>query len=77
MNNVPETPVSSDPVSKAGQPMEPAMALALAANFGSVDRWREQFIAMARSLEGLALERLDTVLERWTAAYPGPAGAPA
>ena len=31
-----------------GADMAPAMALALQANFGSVQRWREEFIAMAR-----------------------------
>lgn len=35
-----------------GQTMEPAMALALAANFGSVDRWREEFAAMGKALGG-------------------------
>jgi Fe-Mn family superoxide dismutase len=30
-----------------GQRMEPAWALALAASFGSVERWREEFVAMA------------------------------
>lgn len=30
------------------QTMAPAMALALAANFGSVERWREEFMAMGR-----------------------------
>ncbi|MDQ0569593.1 Fe-Mn family superoxide dismutase [Variovorax paradoxus] len=35
-----------------GQPMEPAMALALAANFGSVERWREEFAAMGKALRG-------------------------
>ena len=33
-------------------PMVPAMALALAANFGSVERWREEFIAMGKALAG-------------------------
>ena len=30
--------------------MTPAMGLALAANFGSVDRWRAEFVAMAEAL---------------------------
>jgi Fe-Mn family superoxide dismutase len=34
------------------QPMAPAMALALAASFGSVDRWREEFVAMGQALAG-------------------------
>lgn len=35
-----------------GKVMEPAMALALAASFGSVDRWREEFVACAKALGG-------------------------
>ena len=35
-----------------GRTMEPAMALALAASFGSVDRWREEFAAMGKALGG-------------------------
>src|SRR5512139_337838 len=35
-----------------GKTMEPAMALALAANFGSVERWREEFVAMGKALGG-------------------------
>jgi len=35
-----------------GQTMEPAMKLALDANFGSVERWREEFIAMGTALGG-------------------------
>ena len=30
----------------------PAMQLALAANFGSVERWREEFVAMGKALGG-------------------------
>ncbi|MFL6691716.1 MAG: superoxide dismutase, partial [Ramlibacter sp.] len=30
--------------------MTPAMALALQANFGSVERWREEFMAMGKAL---------------------------
>lgn len=33
-------------------PMVPAMALALSANFGTVDRWREEFVAMGKALGG-------------------------
>ena len=36
----------------AGQEMAPAMALALAASFGSVQRWRDEFTAMGRALGG-------------------------
>jgi len=35
-----------------GAPMAPAMALALCANFGSVERWREEFVAMGKALGG-------------------------
>ena len=35
-----------------GQTMEPAMAMALAAYFGSVERWREEFVAMGKALGG-------------------------
>jgi Fe-Mn family superoxide dismutase len=35
-----------------GESMEPAMALALEASFGSVDRWRQQFAAMGKALGG-------------------------
>ncbi len=33
-------------------PMVPAMALALSASFGSMERWREEFIAMGKALGG-------------------------
>jgi Fe-Mn family superoxide dismutase len=36
-----------DPAIQSGRPMEPAMALALIANFGSVENWRESFAALA------------------------------
>ncbi len=35
-----------------GVGMVPAMALALAGSFGSVERWREEFVAMGRALGG-------------------------
>ena len=35
-----------------GKSIEPAMALALAANFGSVERWSEEFIAMGKAQGG-------------------------
>ncbi|MBS0452672.1 MAG: superoxide dismutase [Proteobacteria bacterium] len=35
-----------------GQAMVPAMELALRASFGSVERWREEFIAMGKALGG-------------------------
>jgi len=34
------------------QAMTPACALALAANFGSVERWRDEFIAKGKSMGG-------------------------
>ena len=34
------------------QAMAPAMALALAASFGSVQRWRDEFVAMGKALGG-------------------------
>lgn len=35
-----------------GQAMVPAMELALRASFGSVERWREEFVAMGKALGG-------------------------
>ena len=35
-----------------GAAMAPAMALALGASFGSVERWREEFVAMGQALGG-------------------------
>ncbi len=35
-----------------GQGMVPAMALAFEANFGSVARWREEFVAMGKAIGG-------------------------
>src|SRR5580765_5007260 len=35
-----------------GKTMEPAMALALAANFGTSERWREEFVAMGKAQGG-------------------------
>lgn len=56
------------------QPMEPAMALALAASFGSVGRWREEFEAMGKALGGgsgwvlLTFQpREGTLLNQWAA----------
>jgi Fe-Mn family superoxide dismutase len=34
------------------KPMAPAMELALGASFGSVERWREEFVAMGKALGG-------------------------
>ena len=35
-----------------GATMEPAMQLAFAANFGSFERWRDEFVAMGKALGG-------------------------
>ena len=35
-----------------GKTMEPACALALQANFGSAERWREEFVAVGKALAG-------------------------
>lgn len=40
-----------DPAVQAGRPMEPAMALALTANFGSVENWRETFVSLAKAAD--------------------------
>lgn len=57
-----------------GQTMEPAMTLALDANFGSVERWREEFTAMGKALGGgsgwvlLAFQpREGTLVNQWAA----------
>jgi Fe-Mn family superoxide dismutase len=36
----------------AGQALQPPMALALSGSFGSVERWREEFVAMGKALAG-------------------------
>ena len=57
-----------------GQAMEPAAALALAANFGSVERWREEFVAMGKALGGgsgwvllVFQPREGTLVNQWAA----------
>jgi Fe-Mn family superoxide dismutase len=57
-----------------GQAMAPAMALALAANFGSVERWREEFVAMGKALGGgsgwvllMFQPREGTLVNQWAA----------
>jgi Fe-Mn family superoxide dismutase len=57
-----------------GQAMEPAWALALASNFGSVDRWREEFAAMGKALGGgsgwvllVFQPREGTLVNQWAA----------
>jgi Fe-Mn family superoxide dismutase len=57
-----------------GQTMEPSCNLALAANFGSALRWREEFVAMGKALGGgsgwvlLVFNPRDgTLLNQWAA----------
>jgi Fe-Mn family superoxide dismutase len=57
-----------------GQSMEPACKLALDANFGSVERWREEFIAMGKALGGgsgwvllVFQPREGTLVNQWAA----------
>lgn len=57
-----------------GVTMEPAMALALEASFGSVERWREEFVAMGKALGGgsgwvlLVFQPRDgTLVNQWAA----------
>ena len=56
------------------QAMVPAMELALSANFGSVDRWREEFVALGKALGGgsgwvlLSFQpREGTLVNQWAA----------
>jgi Fe-Mn family superoxide dismutase len=58
----------------AGRTMVPAMALALDANFGSVERWRAEFVAMGKALAGGSgwvlvsfLPRDGTLVNQWAA----------
>jgi Fe-Mn family superoxide dismutase len=41
-----------DGLNGSPQPMVPAMTLALTANFGSVERWRDEFMSMGKALGG-------------------------
>ena len=57
-----------------GRTMSPAMALALDANFGSIERWRAEFVAMGRALAGGSgwvlltfLPRDGTLVNQWAA----------
>lgn len=57
-----------------GRTMVPAMTLALDANFGSVDRWRAEFVAMGKALGGGSgwvvltfLPREGTLVNQWAA----------
>src|SRR5215831_18507078 len=57
-----------------GRTMEPAWAMAIAANFGSVERWREEFVAMGKALGGgsgwvllMFQPREGTLVNQWAA----------
>ena len=57
-----------------GQTMLPGMTLALAANFGGVDRWRAEFVAMGKALGGgsgwvllTSLPRDGSLVNQWAA----------
>ena len=57
-----------------GRTMVPAMTLAIDANFGSVDRWRAQFVAMGKALGGGSgwvvltfMPRDGTLVNQWAA----------
>ena len=57
-----------------GRKLEPAWDLALKANFGSVERWRDEFVAMGKALGGgsgwvlLAFQPRDgTLVNQWAA----------
>jgi superoxide dismutase, Fe-Mn family len=57
-----------------GRTMVPAMTLALEANFGSVDRWRSEFVAMGKALGGGSgwvlltfLPRNGSLVNQWAA----------
>ena len=57
-----------------GTTMAPAMTLALTASFGSVERWREEFVAMGKALGGGSgwvllcfLPRDGTLVNQWAA----------
>lgn len=63
-----------DGLGEAGSEMAPAMALALAASFGSVARWRDEFMAMGRALGGgsgwvllVFQPREGTLVNQWAA----------
>lgn len=63
-----------DCLGATGESMAPAMALALQSNFGSVERWREEFVAMGKALGGgsgwvlLVFQPRDgTLVNQWAA----------
>lgn len=63
-----------DGLGSDGSAMTPAMALALQASFGSVERWQEEFVALGKALGGgsgwvlLTFQpREGTLLNQWSA----------
>jgi superoxide dismutase, Fe-Mn family len=63
-----------DGLAATAEPMAPAMALALAGTFGSVERWREEFVAMGKALAGgsgwvllVFQPREGTLVNQWAA----------
>lgn len=61
-------------LSGGARPMAPAMALALGASFGSVDLWKEEFVAIGKALGGgsgwvlLSFQPRDgTLVNQWAA----------
>jgi superoxide dismutase, Fe-Mn family len=63
-----------DSLGAAGDPMTPAAVLALQSNFGSVERWREEFVGMGKALAGgsgwvllVFQPREGTLVNQWAA----------
>ena len=63
-----------DCLGATGEPLAPAAMLALQSNFGSVERWREEFVAMGKALAGgsgwvllVFLPREGTLVNQWAA----------
>lgn len=63
-----------DCIGGASESMTPAMALALQSSFGSVQRWREEFVAMGKALAGgsgwvlvVFQPREGTLVNQWAA----------
>lgn len=63
-----------DCLGATGEPLAPAAVLALQSNFGSVERWREEFTAMGKALAGgsgwvllVFQPREGTLVNQWAA----------
>lgn len=75
-------PASLASLSGQPKPMVPAMDLALSASFASVERWREEFVAMGKALRGRSgwvlmslVPRDGALVNRWVADHAqAPAG---